>query len=184
MTDLSRKHRRGANRYRAPTLTYEQRTFIAVDDVIKSAAWLEVNDDITETNGHRLLKAAHAYATFYDESRKNPVASFFHLAAAFRDFEKIAADLTFVGVYSPDSMLASVRGHNLAISQRLALDKPNRGDPIDIPDVLSAERTGTDWSTHVRLFSRAVAGRIFAEMVQHYYETRLGYEKDIKPAMR
>lgn len=184
MTDLDRKHRRGANRYRAPTLTYEQRTFIAVDDVLKSAAWLEVNDDITETGGHRLLRAAQSYAAFYDESRKSPVASFFKLAAAFRDFEKLVADVTFVGVYSPDSMLAAVRGHNLAIRQRLALDKPNRGEPIDIPDLLRAERTGTDWSTHVGLFSRASAGRVFAEMVRHYFETRVGYEKDIKPAMQ
>jgi hypothetical protein len=184
MADIDRGHRRGANRYRAPDLTYEQRTFIAVDDVIKSAAWLEVNDDITETNGHRLLKAAQEFRDLYDASRRAPVASFFHLTAALRGFEKTAADLTFVGVYSPDSMLASVRGHNLAIRQRLALDKPNRGEPVSIPDFLSAERTGTDWSTHVGLFSRAAAGRLFAEMVQHYFETRVGYEKDIKPTMR
>lgn len=184
MTDIGRKHRRGANRYRTPDLSYEQRTFIAVDDVIKSAAWLQVNDDITETNGHRLVRAAQRYAAVYDESRKNPVTSFFKLAAAFRDFEKAAADVTFVGVYSPDSMLASVRGHNLAIRQRLALDKPNRGEPVAIPDFLSVERTGTNWSTHVGLFSRAAAGRVFAEMVEHYFETRVGYEKDIKPAVR
>ena len=79
-------------------------------------------------------------------------------------------------------MLASVRGHNLAIRQRLQIGAANRGEEVEIPDTLSIQKTGKDWSTKVGLFSRAAAGRVFAEMVQQYYDIRLGYERDIKPA--
>lgn len=178
MSDLGRKRRGGQNRIRTIPLSFEQRRFVAANDAINVAVQDEVFHDNTDTRGHRLVEAAKTFAETYDTLKETPMRSFFAIASAYSDFRQTVKANTHFDIDSAKDMLGAVRGHNLAIRQRRALDKPNRGEEITIPEELDESKTGSGGRTKVSIFSRAAAGRIFAEMVQQYYDVRLGYERD------
>lgn len=179
MSDLGGKSRSGrARQARTIPLSYEQKKFITANDVISDAANAEVYDGITETKGHAILDAARSFSTTYDALKDAPLSSFFKLADAYKRFRTSVECNTRFEIDSAADMLGAVRGHNLAIRHRHALGADNRGEEIAIPAELDARKTGTGSLTHVNLFARAAAGRVFAEMVQHYYDVRVGYERD------
>lgn len=151
--------------------------------MIADAATAEVLDDFTETKGHAVVDAAEKFSKTYDALKDSPLRSFFKIASVYKDFRTSVERNTRFEIDSASDMLGAVRGHNLAIEHRLALGAPNRGEAIDIPEELNSSATGSGWATSVNFFSRAAAGRVFAEMVRQYYDVRLGYEREHAPAV-